>query len=167
MIGFIQHWGLQDGQSKGWGNEVPDIVGTHTVPKDGSDHQSLVPAVSRYCFVSPDPDYASDWDMHVFYDTFIQVLEWPVADTGALTEGMHRPAGLDCLSSAVSLTFGFFPDLCSLHTPEQHNRDGSPFLACGLLLGPLGTRRYVMWVEPHPFSSGFSLHTPPSKTGAW
>ena len=51
-------------------------------------------------------------------------------------------------SDVFSLTFGFLPGLCSLHTPEQHSYDGYSFMAFGFLLDPFGRRRYVLWVEP-------------------
>lgn len=50
-------------------------------------------------------------------------------------------------SNVFSLTFGFLPGLCSLHTPEQHSYDGYSFMAFGFLLDPFGRRRYVLRVE--------------------
>lgn len=74
-----------------------------------------------------------------------------------------------CLSNVVSLTFGFFPGFCSPCASDHDNCDGSPFLACGLLLDPFGTRRYVLALAYILFSAkhkcgrepplcGFEIH---------
>lgn len=97
-----------------------------------------------FCFVSADPGYTSNWVMHVFSVTFMHVLERQVADSWALAEGKHHPVGQVLFVQCGQLTFGFLPGHCSPCASDLDKCDGSSFLACGLLLEPFGTRRYVL-----------------------
>lgn len=74
---------------KGWGNEDPDTIGTHILPKDGS-HPRLVLGSQEILFVSPDPDSASDCDMLIFFLDFIHLLERQMAHRWVVTAGKHH-----------------------------------------------------------------------------
>ncbi|KAB1271776.1 Glycerophosphodiester phosphodiesterase domain-containing protein 4, partial [Camelus dromedarius] len=86
---------------------------------------------SGILFLSPDSDSASDSDMLVFFLAFMHLLERQMAHHWALTKGV-----------------------CSLPTPEQHICDGSPFLACGLLLDSFGRRSDIASDEQIPNQIG-------------
>lgn len=61
------------------------------------------------------------------------------------------------MSNVVNLTFGFRPGLCSPCASDDDNSDGFPFLACGLLLDPFGTRRYVLALAYILYSAKHSM----------